>query len=74
VDLADGRTVSVPTAWFPRLRHGTPAEWANVEFSPFGLHWPDLDEDISVSGLLEGRRSSESAGSFERWLNERKER
>ena len=55
VDLEDGRTVSAPLAWFPRLLHATPAQREKVEISPMGLHWVDLDEDISIDGLLAGR-------------------
>jgi len=75
VDLEDGRTVSVPIGWFPRLAHGTPAERANVQIggAGFGLHWPDLDEDIGVEGLLLGKRSMESPASFEQWLQKRKQ-
>jgi len=74
VDLEDGRTVLVPIGWYPRLSHGTPAERTNVHIAGagFGLHWPDLDEDIGVEGLLLGKRSSESPESFERWLQKRK--
>ena len=74
VDLEDGRTVSVPIGWYPRLAHGTSAERANVQIagSGFGLHWPDLDEDIGIEGILLGRRSNESAKSFEKWLKARK--
>src|SRR5437660_1826079 len=73
VDLDDGRTVSVPIGWYPRLAHGTEAELANLQISGagYGIHWPDLDEDIGVEGLLLGKRSSESAASFERWLQHR---
>jgi hypothetical protein len=55
--LADGRRVSVPLAWFPRLLHATPAERENWRLlgDGEGIHWPDLDEDLSVAGLLEGR-------------------
>jgi hypothetical protein len=75
VDLEDGRTVSVPIGWYPRLATGTPAERANLQISGagYGVHWPDLDEDIGVEGLLLGKRSSESATSFERWLQRRRE-
>jgi uncharacterized protein DUF2442 len=75
VDLEDGRTVSVPIGWYPRLAHGTAAERANLQISGagYGVHWPDLYEDIGVEGLLLGRRSSESATSFERWLQRRRE-
>src|SRR5437899_1185432 len=76
VDLEDGRTVSVPIGWYPRLATGTDSERNNFEISAagYGVHWPDLDEDIGVEGLLVGKRSSESPNSFERWLNVRKER
>jgi hypothetical protein len=55
VDLTDGRTLGVPLAWFPRLLHANPAERQRVEISRIGLHWEDLDEDISIAGLLAGR-------------------
>jgi hypothetical protein len=76
VDLEDGRTVSVPIGWYPRLAHGTDAERTNFEISGagYGVHWPDLDEDIGVEGLLLGKRSSESPSSFERWLRRREEK
>ena len=54
VELTDGRTLGVPLAWFPRLLHATPAERERVELSRVGLHWEQLDEDISVAGLLAG--------------------
>src|SRR5438067_8637041 len=74
VDLADGRTITVPLAWFPRLAHGTPAERANWRLigGGVGIHWPDLDEDISVESLLAGRRSGETQASLRRWLQARK--
>ncbi len=68
VDLADGRTVSAPLQWFPRIFHGTPQEWANYELMFDGIHWPDLNEDISVEGLLCGYKSGESPKSLQRWL------
>jgi hypothetical protein len=73
VDLSDGRTISVPLAWFPRLLHGTPQERNNWRFvaGGEGIHWPDLDEDVSVEGLLAGRPSGESQSSFKRWLEKR---
>lgn len=76
VDLEDGRTVSVPIGWYPRLAHATDSERGNFEISGsgYGLHWPDLDEDIGVEGLLLGRRSSESPSSFERWLQRRRDK
>jgi hypothetical protein len=55
VDLSDGRTLGVPLAWFPRLLHATPAQREKVELSRVGLHWEELDEDISIAGLLAGR-------------------
>jgi hypothetical protein len=74
VDLADGRTITVPLAWFPRLAHGTPPERANWRLigGGVGIHWPDLDEDISVESLLAGRRSGETQASLRRWLRARK--
>ena len=56
VDLADGRTISVPLVWFPRLLHATSAQRANWQLSSggFGIHWPDVDEDLSTDGLLRG--------------------
>ncbi len=74
VDLEDGRTISVPIGWYPRLAHGTPEEQANFQISGagYGIHWPDLDEDIGVEGLLLGKKSTESPASFEKWLQRRK--
>lgn len=54
VDLSDGRVIAVPLAWFPRLLHATQEQREQVEFSPQGLHWEALDEDISIAGLLAG--------------------
>ena len=71
VELADGRTIVVPLEWYPRLSHGTAVERAHIEIGPFGLHWPDLDEDISIRGLLLGHRSGESSQSFRQWLEYR---
>jgi hypothetical protein len=73
VDLSDGRTVSVPLAWFPRLMHGTPTErnkWRLIGDGE-GIHWPDLDEDISVENLILGKASGESQKSFKKWLKKR---
>jgi hypothetical protein len=55
VDLEDGRNLGVPLAWFPRLLHGTPELRDKVSISAMGLHWEELDEDISIAGLLAGR-------------------
>ncbi|MFC1976580.1 DUF2442 domain-containing protein [Chloroflexota bacterium] len=73
VDLTDGRTIVVPLAWSPRLWHGTPEERNNFEVIGDGafIHWPDLDEDLSVAGLLAGRQSGESQASLKKWLEER---
>ena len=74
VDLEDGRTIAVPIGWYPRLVHGTPAERADFQISGagYGIHWPDLDENIGVEGLLLGKKSAESPTSFARWLQRRK--
>ncbi|MBA7693355.1 hypothetical protein ES703_101936 [subsurface metagenome] len=74
VDLDDGRTISVPLSWFPRLLHGSSEERNNWRLigSGEGIHWSDLDEDISVTGLLDGMPSQESQDSFQKWLKERK--
>jgi len=74
VELADGRTISVPLAWYPRLQHGTSRERDNWRLigRGDGIHWPDLDEDISVEGLIAGRPSGENQTSLQRWLEGRK--
>ena len=73
-ELSDGRTISVPLDWFPRLVQATPRERDNWRLigGGQGIHWPDLDEDLSVEGLLAGRKSGESQSSFKRWLEARK--
>jgi hypothetical protein len=73
VHLTDGRTLSVPLAWYPRLLHATVAERQNVHLlgDGYAVEWPDVDEHIGVEGLLAGRRSGESAGSLQRWLASR---
>ena len=73
VELTDGRTLSVPLAWYPRLVHATPIELAEWQLigGGSGIHWPSLEEDISVEGLLAGRRSQERAASFQKWLAKR---
>ena len=70
VELSDGRTLSVPLAWYPRLVHATREERNNWELigEGQGIRWPDLDEDLSVEGLIAGRPSGESQRSFKRWL------
>jgi hypothetical protein len=76
VDLEDGRTIAVPIGWFPRLAYGTPAERANFQISGagYGIHWPDLDEDVGIEGLILGKKSMEGQASFERWLQRRRSR
>ena len=73
VELDDGRSISVPLTWYPRLWHGTPTERQNWRMigDGVGIHWPDLDEDISIEGLILGRRSGESQRSLNRWLEQR---
>ncbi len=73
VDLSDGRTISVPLGWYPRLEHATPAERVNWRLigKGHGIHWEDIDEDLSVEGLLSGKPSGESQASFEKWLHGR---
>ena len=73
VDLSDGRTIAVPLAWFPRLLHATAKErnkWRLIGRG-YGIHWAELDEDISVEGLLAGKPSGESQTSFKKWLGRR---
>lgn len=76
VELLDGRKISVPIAWYPRLLHGDQEERSTYELTGrgTGIHWPLLDEDISVSGILKGNPSGESEKSLKRWLEERKKR
>jgi hypothetical protein len=73
VDLSDGRTISVPLAWYPRLLHGSTEERNDYRFiaGNSGIHWNQLDEDISVKNLILGQPSGESQKSFQRWLNHR---
>jgi hypothetical protein len=73
VDLSDGRTISVPLAWFPRLLQSTAEERNNWRLigKGHGIHWQDIDEDISVEGLLAGRPSGESQSSFKKWQERR---
>src|SRR3972149_4336817 len=76
VELSDGRTISAPLAWFPRLLHGSARERGNWRLigRGHGIHWEDLDEDISVEGLLAGRPSGESQASLKKWLKARSAR
>jgi hypothetical protein len=74
VHLKDGRVLSVPLAWYPRLADGTAAERRRWELigPGIGIHWPSLDEDISVEALLNGLGSNEGASSLERWRDSRR--
>jgi hypothetical protein len=76
VDLDDGRTITVPVLWFPRLSEATSDELANWRFigDGEGIHWPDLDEDVKVQHLLKGRGSNESDASLKRWLEAREQK
>ena len=73
VNLDDGRTISVPLGWYPRLLHGNEQERKNWYLigQGEGIHWPELDEDISVKGLIAGNRSQESPQSLQNWLDSR---
>ncbi|GJQ60473.1 MAG: DUF2442 domain-containing protein [Candidatus Scalindua sp. AMX11] len=76
VYLNDGRNISVPIIWYPRLINGSKIEQENYELigDGEGIHWPDIDEDISIEGILAGRRSGESQNSLDKWLKERKQK
>ena len=73
VDLSDGRSLTVPLAWYPRLMNATESERQNWRLigKGYGIHWEELDEDISVEGLLLGKPSGESQTSFKKWLSDR---
>lgn len=71
VDLEDGRTISIPIVWYPRLVHATTRERNNFKIGPFGIHWRDLDEDINIKGLLLGNKSGEAPSSLKFWLDQR---
>ena len=76
VDLMDGRTIIAPLIWYPQLWYGTAEERDEFEIIGDGapIHWPDLDENLSVSGILAGKRSGESQNSLKKWLEGRKAR
>ncbi len=73
IELSDGRSISIPLTWYPRLLHASPAERARWRLigEGEGIHWEELDEDVSVEGLLAGHRSAESQASLKRWLEAR---
>jgi hypothetical protein len=76
VELADGRSLIIPLEWYPRLLHGSESERQNWQLlgDGYAIEWPDLDEHVGIEGLLAGRRSGESDGSFQSWLSSRNSR
>lgn len=73
VELSDGRTIIVPTAWLPRLVHATPEERAHYNILHDGIEWPDVEADASIRGLLLGHKSGENPESLKFWLENRKQ-
>ncbi|MBI3259429.1 MAG: DUF2442 domain-containing protein [Ignavibacteriae bacterium] len=75
VELDDERAINVPLSWYPRLQNGTTEELNNWELcgGGYGIHWEQLDEDISIQGILAGLKSAECEASFEKWLAKRKQ-
>jgi hypothetical protein len=61
VALADGRRIATPLEWYPRLNQASAEQRANFEIMPMGIHWPDLDEDLGIVGMLQGRRATPAA-------------
>jgi len=57
ITLMDGRKIATPLDWYPRMQHASPAQRQNYEIMPMGIHWPDIDEDLSVAGMLKGQRA-----------------
>ncbi len=57
VTLADGRKIATPLDWYPQLKGASAKQRANFEIMPMGIHWPDLDEDLSIAGMLKGQRA-----------------
>jgi hypothetical protein len=72
VELEDGRTIVVPTVWYPRLLHANRTERARYEIDEVGITWPRIDADFSIRGLLLGRKSGESSESLKFWLEARR--
>jgi len=74
VELEDGRTISIPLAWYPRLQHASPAERKRWQLlgDGYAIEWTDVDEHIGIEALLAGRRSGESEKSLARWLTTRR--
>ena len=75
VELEDGRSISIPVEWYPRLSHATKEERTHWELlgGGYAIEWPDLDEHIGIEGLLAGRKSGESEVSFQKWLASRRQ-
>ena len=73
VDFEDGRTISVPIVWFPRLVYATKEERDNINIMPDGIQWPDVEADVSIKGLLLGWKSGENPDCFKYWLDNRKQ-
>ena len=73
IELSDGRGISVPLSWYPRLEHASPDERKMWELlgSGLGIHWPEIDEDISIEALIVGKPSNESQDSLNKWLESR---
>ena len=73
VELSDGRSISVPLSWYPRLEHATLKERKNWKLlgSGSGIHWPEVDEDVSVASIVAGKPSNESQASLRKWLDSR---
>ena len=57
VTLRDGRKIATPLDWYPRLQRASATQRANYEIMPMGIHWPDVDEDLSIAGMLKGQRA-----------------
>jgi len=72
VNFDDGRSISVPTKWYPRLLHATRAERANYEIDGYGISWPDVEADFSIRGILLGQKSGETEASLKFWLSHRR--
>ena len=73
IELYDGRSLSVPLSWYPRLEHASPEERNTWELigSGLGIHWPEIDEDVSIEAVISGKPSNESQDSLNKWLNSR---
>lgn len=72
VEFEDGRLISIPTKWYPRLLYATPGERENFEIDSYGISWPEVEADFSIRGLLLGKKSGEAPESFRFWLDHRR--